>query len=197
MKKILLSLMILFSLTALIACGKDTTTSMTQRLNPLITIEIEGKDPMVLELYYDIAPNTVRNFVALAEKHYFDGVIFHRVIKNFMIQGGQGATNSCRISGEFASNGFENDLKHVRGVISMARTSEPNSATSQFFIMHKDSPHLDGQYAGFGMLLSGFETLDYIASVRTNYADKPVADVVIKTLRVDTRGVTYDAPTCR
>jgi peptidyl-prolyl cis-trans isomerase B (cyclophilin B) len=165
--------------------------------NPIATITVKGySEPMVIELYYDVAPNTVRNFIYLANKNFYNGSTFHRVIENFMIQGGIGSENACVIAGEFSANGFTNNLKHERGVISMARTTVKNSATSQFFIMHKDSPHLDGSYAGFGKLISGFETLDAIASVDTNRQDRPDIDVVIKSITVDTKGVKYDQPTC-
>jgi len=195
MKK-LLCLMLLICIIPLYACGKETT-EMSTSTNPTVTIEVKGySEPMVLELYYDIAPNTVRNFIYLAKKGYYTNSTFHRVIKDFMIQGGSGDNSACTISGEFASNNFENDLKHVKGVISMARTSVKNSATSQFFIMHKASTHLDGDYAAFGMLISGFETLDAIAAVNTNYNDQPLKNVVIDKITVDTKGVTYDAPTC-
>jgi peptidyl-prolyl cis-trans isomerase B (cyclophilin B) len=151
---------------------------------------------MVLELYYDKAPNTVRNFIYLANSGFYSGSTFHRVIEDFMIQGGIGSTTACIIKGEFSSNGFSgNDISHIRGVISMARTSVKNSATSQFFIVHKKSTFLDGEYAAFGMLISGFTTLDGIASVNTS-SDKPVVDVVITSITVDTHGDTFDAPTC-
>ncbi len=153
--------------------------------NPIVTISIRDREePIVLELYPEIAPNTVRNFIQLVQKKYYDGVIFHRVIRDFMIQGGAGKPTPV-IRGEFAINGVANDLKHGRGIISMARTSDPDSASGQFFIMHKDSPHLDGKYAAFGMMISGFSTLDAIAAVRTNFQDRPVADVVMNTVTVD------------
>lgn len=197
MKKLLLITTLILTMT-LIACGKETTTMNTSNnTNPVVTITVKGySEPMVLELYYDIAPNTVRNFIKLANDHFYDGSTFHRVIEDFMIQGGMGSKETCTIAGEFSSNGFENNLKHDRGVISMARTTVKNSATSQFFIMHKNSPHLDGQYAAFGKLISGFETLDAIATVNTGYQDRPVSEVKITKVTVDTKGVTYDAPTC-
>ncbi|MCK7488141.1 MAG: peptidylprolyl isomerase [Bacillus subtilis] len=168
---------------------------MEQR-NPVATIEVAGYDPMVVELYYDVAPNTVKNFIALANKGYYDGLNFHRVIKNFMIQGGGSAVGTCAIKGEFTANGHTNNIDHVRGVISMARTSVKDSATSQFFIVHKDSPHLNGQYAAFGKLTSGFETLDAIAAVRTGSQDRPLTDVIITTITVNTFGVTYGKAEC-
>ncbi len=164
--------------------------------NPLVTIEIRDLGVIELELFPKVAPNTVRNFIALIEKGVYDGVGFHRVIEDFMVQGGQIATSTCTIEGEFTSNGFTNDLKHTRGVISMARTMNPNSASSQFFIVHKTSPHLDGQYAAFGGVISGLHILDAIASVKTDHNDVPLQAVVIDTMRVDTKGVDYDPPVC-
>ncbi len=193
MKKLLCCLIMLATVT-LMACGKETESMAFS--NPIATIEIEGYASIVVELYYDKAPNSVRNFIKLANSGYYDGLIFHRVIEGFMIQGGNGGSLSCKIKGEFSTNGIANDLLHVRGVISMARTSDPNSATSQFFIMHQTSTHLDGKYAAFGMTLSGFETIDAIARVSTNSSDKPLTDIVIKTISVDTKGKVYDSPTC-
>jgi peptidyl-prolyl cis-trans isomerase B (cyclophilin B) len=188
MKK-LICILCLFCLFPLYGCENKGK-------NPIVTIQVEGYGEMVLELYYEVAPNTVRNFVHLIGEGYYDGSTFHRVIADFMIQGGTGAANSCSIAGEFTENSFENDLSHVRGVISMARTTLPNTATSQFFIVHATSPHLDGKYAAFGMLLSGFETLDAIAAVQTNFNDQPMTTIRITTITVDTKGVTYDSPTC-
>ena len=143
-----------------------------------VIIEMENGKKMTLELYPDIAPITVENFVKLASKGFYDGLIFHRVIEGFMIQGGDPDGTGCggpgySIKGEFASNGIKNDLKHTRGVISMARSMMPDSAGSQFFIMHEDAPHLDGQYAAFGKLTDGFETLDEIATCATGRNDRP------------------------
>ena len=145
---------------------------------------------MTLELYPEYAPQTVENFVELANEHFYDGLIFHRVIKNFMIQGGDplgtGFGGSDRkIKGEFAANGVNNPLRHERGVISMARSQSPNSASSQFFIVHKDSPHLDGQYAAFGKVVDGIDVVDEIASVRTDYNDKPLKEQKIKTITIN------------
>jgi peptidyl-prolyl cis-trans isomerase B (cyclophilin B) len=190
----LLVLLYLLGLTTLLACREDTQ-SMEQR-NPVATIEVAGYDPMVVELYYDVAPNSVKNFIALANKGYYDGLIFHRVIKDFMIQGGGSTVSTCAIKGEFSANGHTNNISHVRGVISMARTSVKDSATSQFFIVHKDSAHLNGQYAAFGKLTSGFETLDAIAAVRTNFQDRPSTDIVITTITIDTFGVNYGKAEC-
>ena len=167
--------------------------------NPIVTIEMEDGGVMKAELYPEIAPNTVNNFISLVKKGFYDGLIFHRVISGFMIQGGDpkgvgvGGPGYC-IRGEFAANGFKNDLKHSRGVLSMARTMAPNSAGSQFFIMHEDSPHLDGQYAAFGKLIEGIEVVDKIANVRTDYNDKPRIPQVMKKVTVETFGVEYPEP---
>ena len=152
-------------------------------------IEMENGKTMTLELYPDKAPITVKNFVDLAEKGFYDGLIFHRVIKGFMIQGGDPDGTGCggpgySIKGEFSSNGVENDLKHTRGVISMARSMAPDSAGSQFFIMHEDAPHLDGQYAAFGKLIDGFETLDEIAETPTGRADRPKTEQRMKSVTI-------------
>ena len=154
------------------------------------TIEMENGKKMTLELYPEYAPQTVENFVELANEHFYDGLIFHRVIKNFMIQGGDplgtGFGGSDRkIKGEFAANGVNNPLRHERGVISMARSQSPNSASSQFFIVHKDSPHLDGQYAAFGKVVDGIDVVDEIASVRTDYNDKTLKEQKIKTITIN------------
>ena len=163
------------------------------------TIEMENGKKMTLELYPEYAPQTVENFVELANEHFYDGLIFHRVIKNFMIQGGDplgtGFGGSDRkIKGEFAANGVNNPLRHERGVISMARSQSPNSASSQFFIVHKDSPHLDGQYAAFGKVTEGMEVIDAIASVRTDFRDKPLQDQRMKKVTAETSGVDYPVP---
>ena len=147
--------------------------------NPIVTIQMKDGGVMKAELYPEIAPETVKNFVDLASKGFYNGLIFHRVIPGFMIQGGDPQGTGMggpgyKIKGEFTANGFRNDLKHTRGVLSMARAMDPNSAGSQFFIMHEDSPHLDGQYAAFGKLIEGIEVVDKIASVRTDYQDRPL-----------------------
>lgn len=152
-------------------------------------ITMENGDIMEFEMYPDIAPKTVQNFVDLINKHFYDGLIFHRIIKGFMIQGGDPEGTGMggpgyTIPGEFSANGFNNDLKHTRGVLSMARTMDPNSAGSQFFIMHQDAPHLDGQYAAFGKLTSGFDVLDAIASVKTDWMDRPKKEQKIKTIEI-------------
>jgi peptidyl-prolyl cis-trans isomerase B (cyclophilin B) len=150
-----------------------------QMANPIVTIQMKDGGVMKAELYPEIAPETVKNFVDLASKGFYNGLIFHRVIPGFMIQGGDPEGTGMggpgyKIKGEFTANGFRNDLKHTRGVLSMARAMDPNSAGSQFFIMHEDSPHLDGQYAAFGKLIEGIEVVDKIASVRTDYQDRPL-----------------------
>ena len=154
------------------------------------TIKMENGGVMTLELYPEKAPKTVENFVNLANEGFYDGLIFHRVISGFMIQGGDPTGTGMggpgyTIDGEFRMNGFDNDIKHTRGVISMARAMDPNSAGSQFFIMHKDAPHLDGSYAAFGKMTDGFDVLDKIANVATNYSDRPVEEQKIKTVTVE------------
>ncbi|MDD5948734.1 MAG: peptidylprolyl isomerase [Lachnospiraceae bacterium] len=167
--------------------------------NPIVTIEMENGDIMKAELYPDIAPNTVNNFISLIQKGFYDGLIFHRVIRGFMIQGGCPDGNGTggpgySIKGEFSQNGFTNDLKHEKGVLSMARAMAPNSAGSQFFIMHETSPHLDGSYAAFGKIIEGQDIVDKIAEVSTDYSDRPRADQVMKKVTVDTQGVDYPEP---
>ena len=165
-------------------------------MNPIFTIEMENGMTMKGELYPEIAPTSVANFIELANSGFYDGVIFHRVIPGFMIQGGDpkgqgiGGPGYC-IKGEFTRNGFRNDLKHTRGVLSMARSMMPNSAGSQFFIMVETSPHLDGQYAAFGKVTEGMETADYIVSVPRDRMDKPFEDQRMKSVRVETFGETY------
>ena len=167
--------------------------------NPVVTITMTSGDVMKAELYPEIAPNTVNNFISLVQKGFYDGLIFHRVISGFMIQGGDpqgtgmggpGYSNKA----EYAMNGVRNDLKHTRGVLSMARSMMPNSAGSQFFIMHADAPHLDGQYAAFGKVIEGLDTVDKIASVRTGWQDKPVEDQKIQSMTVELFGETYPEP---
>ena len=157
--------------------------------NPIVTIQMKNGGTMKAELYPEIAPETVKNFVDLAAKGFYNGLIFHRVIPGFMIQGGDPQGTGMggpgyTIKGEFSANGFKNDLKHTRGVLSMARAMDPNSAGSQFFIMHEDSPHLDGQYAAFGKLIEGIEVVDEIASVRTDYNDRPLEPQQIEFMTV-------------
>ena len=166
---------------------------------PVVTIEMENGDVMKAELYPEIAPNTVNNFISLIQKGYNDGVIIHRVIKVFMLQGGDPDGNGTggpgySIKGEFTSNGFKNDLKHTPGVLSMARTMFPDSAGSQFFIMHQTSPHLDGEYAAFGKVIEGMDVVNKIAEVATDYSDKPLEEQKMKHVTVDTKGVDYPEP---
>ncbi|MGN0250911.1 MAG: peptidylprolyl isomerase [Oliverpabstia sp.] len=167
--------------------------------NPVITITMENGDVMKAELYPEIAPNTVNNFISLVKKGFYNGRIFHRVIPGFMIQGGcpdgtgMGGPGYS-IKGEFAQNGFKNDLKHTPGVLSMARAMHPDSSGSQFFIMHKTSPHLDGAYAAFGKVTEGLEVVDKIATVPTDFRDRPLENQVIATITVDTMGVDYPEP---
>ncbi len=167
--------------------------------NPQVTLELNNDKTIRIELYPEIAPNTVNNFLSLASKGFYDGKIFHRVIKGFMIQGGCPDGNGMgnpgySIFGEFSSNGFKNDLKHTAGVISMARSQMANSAGSQFFIMHQNAPHLDGMYAGFGQVIDGQDVVNEIAEVATNGSDRPHKDVVIEKVIVDTFGVEYPEP---
>ena len=167
--------------------------------NPIVTFEMENGDIIKAELYPEVAPNTVNNFISLVSKGFYDGLIFHRVIPGFMIQGGDPKGTGVggpgySIKGEFTANRFKNDLKHDRGVLSMARTMAPNSAGSQFFIMHENSPHLDGQYAAFGKVIEGIEAGDTIANVRTDDNDKPRTPQVMKKVTVETFGVEYPEP---
>lgn len=167
--------------------------------NPIVTITMENGDVIRAELYPEIAPISVNNFISLISKGYYDGLIFHRVIRGFMIQGGcpqgtgTGGPGYC-IKGEFAGNGVANDLKHTEGVLSMARAMHPDSAGSQFFIMHKTSPHLDGQYAAFGKVTEGMDVVNKIAETNTDWSDKPMEPQQIKTMTVETFGVDYPEP---
>ena len=167
--------------------------------NPIVTIEMENGDIIKAELYPEVAPNTVNNFISLINKKFYDGVIFHRVIPGFMIQGGDPKGTGMggpgyQIPGEFGDNGYKNELKHTRGVLSMARTMIPDSAGSQFFIMHEDAPHLDNQYAAFGKVIEGIENVDKIAEVQTDFRDKPKQAQVMKKVTVETFGVEYPEP---
>ena len=167
--------------------------------NPVVTITMENGDVIKAELYPEVASNTVNNFISLVKKGYYDGLIFHRVIRGFMIQGGcpQGTGMGgpgYSIKGEFSQNGVKNDLKHTEGVLSMARSMMPNSAGSQFSIMHKDAPHLDGAYAAFGKVTEGMNIVDKIANERTDYSDRPLKEQKIKSMTVDTFGVDYPEP---
>ena len=167
--------------------------------NPIVTIEMENGGIIKAELYPDIAPETVNNFISLINRSFYDGLIFHRVIKGFMIQGGDpegigiGGPGYC-IKGEFTANGFENSLSHKQGVLSMARAQHPDSAGSQFFIMHADYPYLDGQYAAFGKVTEGQDVVNKIAETMTGFNDKPVKDQRMKTVTVETFGVSYPEP---
>ena len=167
--------------------------------NPVVTITMTNGDVMKAELYPEIAPNSVNNFISLVKKGFYNGLIFHRVIRGFMIQGGcpdgtgMGGPGYS-IKGEFTQNGFKNDLKHTEGVLSMARAMHPDSAGSQFFLMHKTSPHLDGAYAAFGKVIEGMEIVDKIAETPTDYNDRPLEDQVIKSMTVDTFGESYPEP---
>ncbi|KYH29588.1 MULTISPECIES: peptidylprolyl isomerase [Clostridium] len=168
-------------------------------MNPIVTIKMKNGDIIKAELYPDIAPNTVNNFISLVKKGFYNGLIFHRVIPGFMIQGGDPKGTGVggpgySIKGEFTFNGFKNDLKHTRGVLSMARTMDPNSAGSQFFIMVEAAPHLDGQYASFGKVIEGMEAVDKIVNTKTDYRDKPYEDQVMESVVVDTFGVDYPEP---
>ena len=171
----------------------------TDMANPIVTIEMENGDVIKAELYPDIAPNTVNNFISLIQKGNYDGLIFHRVIRNFMIQGGcpngtgMGGPGYA-IRGEFSQNGFRNNLKHTAGVLSMARAMHPDSAGSQFFIMHKDAPHLDGSYAAFGKVTEGMDAVNRIAETRTDYSDRPMKEQKIRRMTVETFGVDYPEP---
>ncbi|MBQ7266567.1 MAG: peptidylprolyl isomerase [Firmicutes bacterium] len=167
--------------------------------NPVVTIKMTNGDIIKAELYPDKAPNTVNNFISLINKGFYNGLIFHRVIKGFMIQGGcpdgRGTGGpGYGIKGEFSHNGFSNDIKHVKGVLSMARAMNPNSAGSQFFIMHETSPHLDGEYAAFGKVTEGIENVDKIASVATDYNDRPLEEQKIESISVECFGVDYPEP---
>ncbi|MBR4085772.1 MAG: peptidylprolyl isomerase [Lachnospiraceae bacterium] len=167
--------------------------------NPIVTITMESGDVIKLELYPEIAPQSVNNFISLVNKNFYDGLIFHRVIRGFMIQGGcpdgtgMGGPGYS-IKGEFAQNGFANNLKHTEGVLSMARSMMPDSAGSQFFIMHKNSPHLDGSYAAFGKVTEGMDVVNKIAETATDYSDRPLEKQMMKSVTVDTFGVDYPEP---
>ena len=178
---------------------KKYKSEVYKMANPIVTFEMENGDIMKAELYPEIAPNTVNNFISLVKKGFYDGLIFHRVINGFMIQGGcpegtgMGGPNYS-IKGEFSQNGFKNDLKHTEGVLSMARSMRPDSAGSQFFIMHKAAPHLDGAYAAFGKVIEGMDVVNKIATTRTTYGDRPVKEQKMASVTVDTFGIDYPEP---
>lgn len=166
---------------------------------PIVTITMDNDKQIVLELYPDIAPESVKNFISLIQKGFYDGLTFHRIIPGFMIQGGDPEGTGMggpgySIKGEFAQNGVKNPLNHTKGVLSMARSARPDSAGSQFFIMHEDAPHLDGAYAAFGKVIEGLDVVDEIARVRTSFGDRPIEPVVMKKVTVDTKGVSYEEP---
>ncbi|MGM0523807.1 MAG: peptidylprolyl isomerase [Bacillota bacterium] len=222
MKKIILLLSSIAMMTILIGCADTPSDESTEETagdtltfeaeqtnfydtypevtdNPVATIELTTDETIQLELYPNTAPNTVANFISLAETGFYDGVIFHRIIKDFMIQGGDPLGNGLggpdySIPGEFESNGFDNDLLHEPGVISMARSQSPDSAGSQFFIMHKTSTHLDGEYAGFGKVIEGMDVVNKLATTETDQNDAPVEEQQIETITVDTKGVDYPDP---
>ena len=186
---------ILYTKKSITTKGKEK--NMAQ--NPVVTITMEDGSVMKAELYPEIAPESVNNFISLIQKKFYDGLIFHRVISGFMIQGGDPeglgfGGPGYHIKGEFKINGFENNLKHTAGVLSMARAQDPDSAGSQFFIIHKDSPFLDGQYAAFGKLIEGMDVVNAIAAVQTDMRDKPIHDQRMKTVTVETFGVDYPEP---
>ncbi|MDY5577940.1 MAG: peptidylprolyl isomerase [Lachnospiraceae bacterium] len=172
---------------------------MSETTKPIVTFEMENGDIIKAELYPEVAPNSVNNFISLVQKGFYDGLIFHRVIKGFMIQGGCPDGNGMggpgyQIKGEFSHNGYENNLKHTAGVLSMARAMHPDSAGSQFFIMHQDAPHLDGEYAAFGKVTDGMEVVNKIAEVPTDWNDRPLETQKIKSVTVETFGVSYPEP---
>lgn len=197
--RVVAAALLIFACCCIFPACKNISDKEITMSNPIVTITMENGHSIKVELYPDKAPNTVNNFIALANSGFYDGIIFHRVIKGFMIQGGDpagigtGGPGYC-IKGEFALNGFkENDVKHERGVISMARAQNPNSAGSQFFIMHANASYLDGQYAAFGKVVEGMDTVDEIANTPV-YREKPVTDQTMKSVRVETFGVNYPAP---
>ena len=172
---------------------------MSENKNPIVTITMQDGSVIKAELYPEIAPNTVNNFISLINHNFYDGVIFHRVIKGFMLQGGDPEGSGMggpgySIKGEFSQNGFENNLLHTEGVLSMARTQIPDSAGSQFFIMHKNAPHLDGAYAAFGKVTEGMDVVNKIAETETDWMDRPTTDQVMETVTVETFGVDYPEP---
>ena len=197
MKRNIFSLILIIIIITITGCGGEGALKMGQ--NPIVTIEMENGDIIKAELYPQIAPNTVNNFISLINKGFYNGVIFHRVIPGFMIQGGDPNGTGMGgpgygIKGEFTSNGFTNDLKHTKGVLSMARSQSKDSGGSQFFLMVADAPHLDGQYAGFGKVIEGIENADKIVSTKTGPQDRPIAEQKMKKVTVETFGVTYPEP---
>ncbi|GKU83022.1 peptidylprolyl isomerase [Niallia sp. NCCP-28] len=208
-KNFLFSFLVIISIVSLAACGtkKEDKSSDSSNVdyadkikeNPLVTIEMNDGEKIEIELYPKVAPNTVSNFVSLVNKGFYDGLTFHRVIPDFMIQGGdpngEGTGDpGYSIKGEFSSNGFDNGLKHERGILSMARSNDPDSAGSQFFIMVADQASLDGEYAAFGKVISGMDIVDTIVNVGRDENDKPLEDVIMKKVTVDTKGEEYPEP---
>ena len=162
--------------------------------NPTVTLIVKDYGTILIELFPEVAPNTVNNFIHLIQENFYQGLLFHRIIPGFMIQGGDGQKELRPIKGEFSTNGFANPLKHTRGILSMARTNDPNSQTSQFFIMHQNAPHLDGNYASFGAVTSGIDVVDNIATQPRDYRDRPYKDIVIESMTVDLKGHAYPKP---
>lgn len=203
-KQLLIPLIILLIISFLIwyqgvIKNKNQEKSEAMIKNPVVTIQMADGGLIKIELYPEIAPNTVNNFISLSKSGFYDGVIFHRVIEGFMIQGGDPLGTGVggpgySIKGEFRANGFENELKHSRGVLSMARSNNPDSAGSQFFIMHQDAAHLDGQYAAFGKVISGIEVVDQIATTKTDSQDRPIEEKKISQVMVETFGEDYEDP---
>ena len=202
LKKSICIVLCILTLGVFSACDKEkggSNPGSYEGTYPVAAIEMEDGGIIKMELYPDVAPNTVNNFISLANQGFYDGLIFHRVIEGFMIQGGDPLGTGMggpdySIAGEFDENGFENSLSHTRGVVSMARSKLPDSAGSQFFIVQEDSTYLDGQYAAFGKVIEGMDVVDQIAAVQVNSSDKPVEDVVMKKVTVDTFGAAFDEP---
>lgn len=210
MKKTILLFVTAMAMLMIVACGDDKTTESKEQTdntnyandvteNPIVTITMENDKKIVIELKPKTAPNTVANFISLVEDGFYDGLIFHRVIPGFMVQGGDPDGTGMggpdySINGEFSSNDFENTLTHERGVLSMARTQDPNSAGSQFFIMTESATHLDGDYAAFGQVIEGMDVIDEIVAVERDGSDKPLQDQKMKKVEVDTKGFDYPAP---
>lgn len=193
---------ILASALALVGCSSESNMEETRtppKELPVAIMVVKDFGKVEIELYPHIAPNTVNNFISLANSGFYDGLTFHRVIKDFMVQGGDPEGSGMggpgyKIKGEFSKNKFQNDLKHTEGIISMARSQNKNSAGSQFFIVTKTSPHLDGQYASFGKVINGMDILHEIENLETVANDKPIDDVIIESIKVDTKGISYDLP---
>ena len=200
MKKLLILCLLVFSSFSVVACGSETKSEPDAvPMKPATAVFETSMGDFEVKLATDLAPKTCENFINLAKKGFYNGVTFHRVVDNFMIQGGDPEGTGCggpgySIKGEFSQNGFKNDLKHTEGVLSMARSMMPDSAGSQFFIMHKNSPHLDGSYAAFGKIIEGMDVVNKIAETATDYNDRPLEDQRMKTVTVETFGVDYPEP---